>query len=209
MPPKSRNFLAPAISVLLFIGSNAFAQTSTWTIDKNQTQVDFEVRRVPVSNVRGSFSGITGTVNWDVKNPTKSYVEVTIPTSSISTNNAMRDADLKSSNFFNVEKFPTMTFKSTAVSGTPGKLQVIGDLTLAGVTKSVTLLVDGPTPPTKMGKLIIGFAATGTPTPLPPRYGRSSPRRRRQRKHHRAQPKQGGKQPSDSFTEGRQFAVPR
>ena len=74
----------------------------------------------------------------------------------------MRDADLKSPNFFNVEKYPTMTFKSTAVIGTPGKLQIIGDLTLAGVTKSVTLLVDGPTPPTRMGKLIIGFAATGT-----------------------------------------------
>jgi polyisoprenoid-binding protein YceI len=157
-----RNFLASAISVLLFTGSSALAQTSTWTIDTNQTQVDFQIRRVPVSNVRGSFSGITGTVNWDEKNPSKSHVEVTIPTSSISTNNAMRDSDLKSSNFFNVEKFPTMTFKSTSVSGTPGKLQVTGDLTLAGVTKSVKLMVYGPTPPTKMGKLIIGFAATGT-----------------------------------------------
>jgi polyisoprenoid-binding protein YceI len=162
MPQMNQNFLASAISLLLFAGSSAFAQTSTWTIDTNQTQVEFQVHRVPVSNVRGFFSGITGTVNWDEKNPSKSHVEVTIPTSSLSTNNAMRDADLKSPNFFNVEKFPTMTFKSTAVSSTPGKLQVTGDLKLAGVTKSVTLMVDGPTPPTKMGKLIIGFTATGT-----------------------------------------------
>jgi polyisoprenoid-binding protein YceI len=157
----NRRFFAVIFSSFLFTGANALAQISTWTIDTNQTQVDFQIRRIPVSNVRGSFSGITGTVNWNEKDPSKSSVEVVIPTASISTANAMRDADLKSPNFFNIEKYPTMTFKSTAVSGTPGKLQVIGDLTLAGVTKSVTLTVDGPTPPTRMGKLIIGFAATG------------------------------------------------
>jgi polyisoprenoid-binding protein YceI len=157
-----RNFLASAISVLLFTGSSALAQTSTWTIDTNQTQIDFQIRRVRVSPVRRSFSGITGTVNWDEKNPSKSHVEVAIPTSSISTSNAMRDADLKSPNFFNVERYPTMTFKPTAISDIPGKLQITGDLTLADITKSVTLMVDGPTPPTTMGKLIIGFAGTGT-----------------------------------------------
>jgi polyisoprenoid-binding protein YceI len=158
----NRCLFTASLSALLLTGASALAQTSTWTIDTNHTQVDFQIRRVPVSNVRGSFSGITGTVNWDEKNPSKSSVEVVIPTTSISTANAMRDKDLKSPNFFDVEKYPTMIFKSTAVTGTPGKLQVIGDLTLAGVTKSVTLMVDGPTPPTKMGKLIIGFAATGT-----------------------------------------------
>jgi polyisoprenoid-binding protein YceI len=160
-----RRFLTVALSILLLTGANALAQNSTWAIDKNQTLVSFQIRRVPVSYVRGSFSDITGTVIWDEKNPSKSSVEIIIPTASISTNNAMRDADLKSDNFFNVEKYPAMTFKSTVVTGTSGHLQVIGNLTLAGVTKSVTLVVDGPTPPTKMGqtnrRLIIGFIATG------------------------------------------------
>ncbi|WP_263357231.1 YceI family protein [Acidicapsa ligni] len=154
-------FFTAVFSTLLLSGASALAQTSAWTIDTNHTQVDFQIRRVPVSNVRGSFGGITGTVNWNEKDPSKSSVEVVIPTASISTANSTRDADLKSPNFFNIEKYPTMTFKSTAVSGTSGKLQIVGDLTLAGVTKSVTLAVDGPTPPTRMGKLIIGFAATG------------------------------------------------
>ncbi len=138
------------------------AQGSTWTIDKNQTQVSFQVRRVPVSYVRGSFSEITGTVVWNETNPSKSSVEVTIPTGTVSTNNSVRDSDLKSANFFDVAKFPTMVFKSTSVSGTAGHLQVTGNLTLGGITKEVRLTVEGPTPPTKMGKLIIGFSATGS-----------------------------------------------
>jgi polyisoprenoid-binding protein YceI len=106
--------------------------------------------------------GITGSVIWNEKDPSKSSVQVTIPTASVSTNNSARDADLRSSNFFDVEKFPTMTFKSTSVKGSLGHLQLVGNLTLNGITKIVTLDVEGPTPPTKMGKLIIGFAATGT-----------------------------------------------
>ena len=156
-----RSMTIIASFVLLLVGTVASAQSSMWTIDKNQTQVNFQIRRVPVSYVRGSFGGITGSVVWNEKEPSKSSVEVTIPTASVSTNNSTRDADLRSSNFFDVDKFPTMTFKSTAMTGTPGHFQVVGNLTLNGVTKSVTLAVDGPTPPTRMGKLIIGFAATG------------------------------------------------
>jgi polyisoprenoid-binding protein YceI len=159
----NRNFYTAAASILLLTGVSALAQTSTWKLDTNHTQIDFQIRRVPVSNVRGSFGGITGTVIWDDKDLSKDSVEAVIPTSSISTNNDTRDKDLRSDNFFNVERYPTMTFKSTAVTGTLGKLHVTGNLTLAGVTKSVTLEVDGPTAPTKMGsKLILGFAATGT-----------------------------------------------
>ena len=101
---------------------------------------------------------------WDEKDPSKSSVEATIDTNTVTTNNEARDEDLKSPDFFNVEKFPTMTFKSTSVTGTSGKLQVVGDLTLAGVTKSVTLDVDGPTPPQKGmgGKMVTGLSATGT-----------------------------------------------
>lgn len=153
--------IALVVMLLTLSGSKASAQKTTWVIDRNQTQVNFQIRRVPVSYVRGSFTGITGTVVWDQTDVAKSHVEVVIPTASISTNNAARDSDLKSTNFFDVEKYPTMIFKSTSVTGTPGHLNVVGDLTLAGVTKSVTFVVEGPTEPAKMSKLTIGFSATG------------------------------------------------
>ncbi len=159
----NRNFFTAVASILLLAESSALAQTSTWKLDTNHTQVDFQIRRVPVSTVRGSFGGITGTVIWDEKDPSKCSVEAVIPTGSITTNNESRDKDLKSANFVDIEKYPTMTFKSTTVTGTPGKLHVTGNLTLAGVTKLVTFEVEGATAPTKMGpKLILGFAATGT-----------------------------------------------
>lgn len=160
----NRRIFTAALSALLLTGVSAFAQTSTWTIDPNHTQVNFAIKHMGVSTVRGSISGVTGEVVWDEKNPSNSSVQATMNAATVSTNNEHRDADLKSANFFNVEKFPTLTFKSTAVTGTPGKLQVVGDLTLAGVTKSVTLDVDGPTAPQKGmgGKMVTGFSATGT-----------------------------------------------
>jgi polyisoprenoid-binding protein YceI len=160
----NRRIFTAALSALLLTGVNGFAQSSTWTIDHNHSQVNFQIRHMGVSNVRGSISGVTGTVVWDDKDPSKSSVEATIDASTVSTNNEARDKHLKSPDFFNVEKFPTLTFKSTSVSGSAGKLQVIGDLTLAGVTKSVTLDVDGPTTPItgQGGKLVTGFSITGT-----------------------------------------------
>jgi polyisoprenoid-binding protein YceI len=163
----NRRFFTAALSALLLTGVGAFAQssasTSTWTIDPNHTQVNFAIAHMGVSTVRGSISGIAGTVVWDEKNPSNSSVQATINTTTVTTNNEKRDGHLKSPDFFNVEKFPTMTFKSTSVTSANGKLQVVGDLTLTGVTKSVTLDVDGPTPPQKGqgGKLVTGFSATG------------------------------------------------
>jgi len=159
----NRRLFTAALSALLLTGVSAFAQSSSWTIDPNHSQVNFAIKHIQVSTVRGSISGVTGTVVWDEKNLSNSSVQATINTTTVTTNNEKRDGHLKSPDFFNVEKFPTMTFKSTAVTGTPGKLQVVGDLTLAGVTKSVTLDVDGPTPPQKSmgGKLASGFSATG------------------------------------------------
>ena len=141
----NRRIFTAALAALLLTGVSAFAQSSTWTIDKNHAQTNFQIRHMGVSTVRGSISGVTGTIVWDEKDPSKSSVEATIDTNTVSTNNVNRDKDLKSDHYFNVEKFPTMTFKSTSVSRVNGKLQVVGDLTLAGVTKSVTLDVDGPT----------------------------------------------------------------
>ena len=159
----NRRLFTAALSALLLTGVSAFAQSSSWTIDPNHSQVNFAIKHIQVSTVRGSISGVTGTVVWDEKNLSNSSVQATINTATVTTNNEKRDGHLKSPDFFNVEKFPTMTFKSTAVTGTPGKLQVVGDLTLAGVTKSVTLDVDGPPPPQKSmgGKLASGFSATG------------------------------------------------
>jgi polyisoprenoid-binding protein YceI len=159
----NRRILTAALSALLLTGVSAFAQSSTWTIDKNHAQTNFKIRHMGVSEVRGSISGVTGTIVWNEKDPSKSSVEATIDTNTVSTNNEGRDKDLKSDHYFNVEKYPTMTFKSTSVSRVDGKLQVVGDLTLAGVTKSVTLEVDGPTAPQKGmgGKMVIGLSATG------------------------------------------------
>jgi polyisoprenoid-binding protein YceI len=159
----NRRIFTAALSALLLTGVSAFAQSSSWTIDKNHAQTNFQVRHMGVSTVRGSISGVTGTIVWDQKDPSKSSVEATIDTNTVNTNNSARDTDLKSDKFFNVAKYPAMTFKSTSISQSNGKLQVVGDLTLAGVTKSVTLDVDGPTAPQKGmgGKMVIGLSATG------------------------------------------------
>lgn len=160
----NRRIFTAALSVLLLAGASAFAQTSAWTIDTNHAESTFSIKHMGVSTVRGAISGVKGTVVWDAKDVSKSSVNATLDATTVTTNNGMRDKDLKSANFFNVEKYPTITFKSTSVQRTNGKLQVTGDLTLAGVTKSVTLDVDGPTAPQKGmgGKTVIGLSATGT-----------------------------------------------
>src|ERR1700723_793627 len=125
-----RLFTAALSAALLFSGVSAFAQSSSWVIDKNHSQVNFQIRHMGVSNVRGAISGVTGTVVWDDKDPTKSSVEATIDATTVSTNNEARDKHLKSPDFFDVAKNPTLTFKSTSVTRANGKLEVIGDLTL-------------------------------------------------------------------------------
>jgi len=157
-----RLFTAALSAALLFSGVSAFAQSSSWVIDKNHSQVNFQVRHMGVSNVRGSISGVTGTVVWDEKDPSKSSVEATMDATTVSTNNDARDKHLKSPDFFNVEKFSTLTFKSTAVTGTNGKLQVIGDLTIHGTTREVTLDGDPLTPEISdpWGNARRGFSAT-------------------------------------------------
>ncbi len=160
----NRRIFTAFAAALLLTGTVAFAQSSTWAIDKNHSQVDFQIRHLGLSNVRGSISGIVGTFVWDDKDVTKSSVTVTLDANTVNTNNDARDKHLKSPDFFNVAQFPTLTFKSTSVSRNGGKLTVTGDLTLAGVTKAVTLDVDGPTAPQpgQGGKTVTGFSASGT-----------------------------------------------
>ena len=146
----NRRIFTASFSALLLTGVSAFAQSTTWTIDKNHAQTNFQIRHMGVSTVRGSISGVTGTIVWDEKDPGKSSVEATIDTTTVSTNNSARDTDLKSDKYFNVAKYPTMTFKSTKVEQAgAGKLKVTGDLTIRGTTKSVVLDIDGPTAPVK------------------------------------------------------------
>jgi polyisoprenoid-binding protein YceI len=159
----NRRYVTAVLTGLLLTGASALAQGSHWELDTNHSQANFQIRHMGVSTVRGSLSGVSGTVVWDENDPAKSRVEATLKANTVSTNNEKRDTDLRSASFFDVEKYPTLTFKSTQVKRENGKLQVVGDLTLGGVTKSVTLEVDGPTAPQKGmgGKMVIGFSATG------------------------------------------------
>ena len=159
---KRRLLLALVVAATL-LPAGAYAQTSKWTIDPMHSGVNFEIVHMGVSHVRGAFSSVKGVVTLDDKDITKSSVDATIDTTTVSTGVEMRDKELKSSNFFDVEKCPSMTFKSTSVTKAAGKLQLIGDLTLNGVTKSVTLEFDGPASPrTTQGKTISGVSASGT-----------------------------------------------
>jgi polyisoprenoid-binding protein YceI len=125
--------------------SPAFAQAvSTWQIDPAHANAQFSVSHLGISKVQGEFTNVTGTVQLDEKDAAKSVVTATIDVSTVYTRNDGRDKDLKEG-FFEVAKFPTMTFVSKSITRAgDGKLQMTGDLTLHGITKSVTFTVDGP-----------------------------------------------------------------
>jgi polyisoprenoid-binding protein YceI len=124
----------------------ALAQTSNWNIDPAHSTAQFTVRHLGISNVMGDFTKVSGEVVLNDADITKSQVSATIDVNSVDTRVEARDKDLKSEHFFDVEKYPTIEFKSKRITGSAGKLQVIGDLTIHGTTREVTLDVDGPTP---------------------------------------------------------------
>jgi polyisoprenoid-binding protein YceI len=152
------------VAAAMLLAVTASAQTSTWKIDSAHSGVDFRILHLGVSHVRGHLSIKEGVVHLDDKDITKSSVEAVIDANSINTNEPPRDTHLKSPDFFNVAQFPTLTFKSTSVYKSGGKLMLKGDLTLAGITKPVTLTLDGPAPPQTDAKGVTrsGFSATGT-----------------------------------------------
>jgi polyisoprenoid-binding protein YceI len=154
----------PLLAGSFLVLSPALALASTWDIDPAHSTVEFSVRHMMVTTVKGQFQKVKGTLELDEKDPTKSTVEVSIETASIDTREAKRDAHMKSAEFFDAVKFPALTFKSTEIEKAgKGKFRVTGDLTMHGIAKPVVLMVEGPSAPMKdpFGRTVRGVMATG------------------------------------------------
>jgi polyisoprenoid-binding protein YceI len=160
--------LIVVLSLFLILPAAAQMQTpnlQTWNIDPNHTAAQFSVRHLGISTVRGSFTKVSGSIQYDPSEPAKTTIDAAIDANSVDTRVEKRDSDLRSPNFFDVAKYPTLTFKSKRVeTAGSGKMKVVGDLTILGVTKEVILDVDGPTAPIKdpKGNLHMGASATTT-----------------------------------------------
>jgi len=148
--------------VILSVPPGCAAQAQTWQIDPNHTASQFAVRHLGVSTVRGVFEKTSGTVVFNPADPGTTSIEATIDAATLNTRVKMRDDDLHSPHFFDVAKYPIITFKSTRVEPVgKGKLKVTGDLTIHGVTKQVVLDVEGPSAEIQdpMGSLRMGANA--------------------------------------------------
>jgi polyisoprenoid-binding protein YceI len=121
--------------------TTAVATKTTWAIDAGHSNVEFAVRHLMISTVRGRFSDVTGTVQLDADDPANSTIDVTINVASIDTRQEQRDEHLRSADFFDAANFPVLTFKSTRIHRDGDGFQVNGDLTIRGVTRPVTLRV--------------------------------------------------------------------
>jgi len=152
------------IALALVIAVPLAGRADTWKIDPGHTTVGFTVRHMTISSVRGQFDKVAGTITANGNDPASVSIEATIDTASIDTRSSDRDADLKSANFLDVAKYPTMTFKSKKIEAAgPGKWNIVGDLTLHGVTKEVTLAVDATAPiKDPWGNTRAGASATTT-----------------------------------------------
>ena len=136
---------------------------TTWNIDPVHSNAQFKVKHMMISNVKGEFTSVTGKLELNSADITKSKIEASIDATTINTREPQRDAHLKSADFLDVEKFPVLTFKSTRVSKVRGEeLAVEGDLTIHGVTRNVVFEVEGPSAPIKdpWGSTRIGISAT-------------------------------------------------
>ena len=137
--------------------------SQVYQIDPAHSTVSFTIKHMMIAKVHGGFEKLSGKLVYDAANPAQSSIEVEIDAASINTRESQRDAHLKSADFFDVEKFPTLSFKSTKIEANgDGELKLIGDLTIHGVTNSVILAVEGPTAEMKdpWGNLKIGASAT-------------------------------------------------
>jgi polyisoprenoid-binding protein YceI len=143
---------------------SASAQVNVYKIDGAHSEADFAIKHLAISTVHGSFRGVSGEVKFDDKDFTKSSVDAVIDVNTVDTGVAARDSHLKSPDFFDTAKFPTMTFKSTRVEKAGDHYNLIGDLMLHGVTKQVTLALEVPPKPQadQKGNIHRGFTATTT-----------------------------------------------
>ena len=137
--------------------------SNQWIVDASHSNAGFSVRHMMITNVRGEFQKVEGKVTWDPAHPEATQIEASADVASINTRDEKRDGHLKSPDFFDVEKFPTLTFKSKSVKA-KGKehLSVTGDLTIHGVSKEVVLEVEGPSTPSSdpFGNTRVGATAT-------------------------------------------------
>jgi polyisoprenoid-binding protein YceI len=142
--------------------SNVTTGTSTYILDGSHTQAQFKVRHMMISNVTGEFKNIEGTFNYNPNDPTLDQVEIKIDAASIDTRDTNRDTHLKSADFFDVEKYPSLSFSSKKFEKTSDGYKVTGDLTIRDVTNEVVLNVEGPTDEIKdpWGNSRIGVVAT-------------------------------------------------
>jgi polyisoprenoid-binding protein YceI len=159
---RALSALVFAIALLVTLTLSATAQ-DTWQLDPQHSSAQFSVRHLGVSTVRGAFTKVSGSVQYDSANPGKASIQAAIDAASVDTRVEMRDNDLRSPNFLDVKKFPIIAFQSERIEAAgAGKLKVTGDLTIHGVTKEVVLDVDGPTAPMKdpWGNQRMGASAT-------------------------------------------------
>ena len=150
-------FLRLLLPALMLVAPASAADT--YKIDSVHSEVGFKIRHL-VAKTSGRFTAFRGTITVDSTDLSKSSVEITIDATSINTDNANRDADLRGEKFFDVAKYPTITFKSTAVKETSkGKLEITGDFTLHGVTKRISFPITslGTIPGMRPGSTVIGF----------------------------------------------------
>lgn len=157
-----RGLAAVAVVTVMASAGPASAQVATWDIDPSHSQATFQVKHLMVTNVRGDFGKMTGVVSWDGTDFSTVQAEATIDVASVSTREQKRDDHLRSPDFFDVATYPTMTFKSKRAQPVgPTRFKLVGDLTMRGVTKEVTLDVEATAPIKDMrGGTRIGAQAT-------------------------------------------------
>lgn len=142
--------------------ATAEATVTVWNLDPVHSVAEFKIKHMMIANVRGEFAKLSGTLRLDEGDLTRSSVEATIEAASINTHEPQRDTHLKSADFFDVEKYPQLTFRSTRVERKGDGLKVTGTLTIHGVSREVELAVEGPTAPAKdpWGGTRVGISAT-------------------------------------------------
>jgi polyisoprenoid-binding protein YceI len=158
----SRTLSTLVVALLLTVSATA---QDAWQFDPPHTSAQFSVRHLGVSTVRGAFTKVSGSVQYDAANLGRSSIQATIESASVDTRVDMRDNDLRSPRFLDAQKYTTLTFQSKKIEAAgDGKLKVTGDLTIHGVSKEVVLDVDGPTPAIKdpMGKDRLRMGASAT-----------------------------------------------